>query len=89
MHQDYAFRDYLAWYQTATWIKLRQRWANEDYVNVGSSEDEDTLYDTRTRDGSHVETGLVLDHVVCFLSILYMLFKHCFLCREMLTYRLL
>jgi hypothetical protein len=69
-----------------TRIKLRQRWTDDDYVDVGSSIDEDTTNDTRTQDSSHVELGPVLDRVVCFLSTLYGFSGHCFF---MLTYRLL
>jgi hypothetical protein len=68
MHKDPTFREYLACYQSVTRIKLHQRWTDEDYMDVGSSGDEDTPYDTRTQDGSHVELGSILDHVVCFLA---------------------
>jgi hypothetical protein len=68
MDTDRAYRIYLGWYQQATRIKLRQRWTNDDYVDGGSSDDEDTMYDTRTREGSHVEQGPILDRVVCCLS---------------------
>jgi hypothetical protein len=71
MHTDLAFREYLAWYQRVMWIKLHQRWTDDDYTDVGSSADEDTPYDMRTWEGSHVELGPVLDHVVCFVSTLY------------------
>jgi hypothetical protein len=60
MHRDSAFRDYLAWYQSVKRIKLHQRWTDVDYVGVGSSGDEDTPYDTRTWDGSHVELAQLL-----------------------------
>jgi hypothetical protein len=63
MHTDRAFRAYLGWYHRVTCIKLCQRWIDDDYVNGGSSDDEDTIYDTRSRKGSHVELGPVLDHV--------------------------
>jgi hypothetical protein len=77
-HTDKAFREYLAWYQRITHIKLRERWTNDDYAEGGSSVNEDTTHDTRTREGSHVELGPVLDHVVCFLSTLYAFLEHCF-----------
>jgi hypothetical protein len=66
MHTDRAFRTYLGWYHQATCIKLRQRWTNDDYTDGGSSDDEDTVYDARTREGSTIEQGPVLDHVVCY-----------------------
>jgi hypothetical protein len=57
----------------ATRIKLHQRWTDDDYADGGSSDDEDTVYDTRTQEGSHVEQGPVLEHVVCCLSTLFRL----------------
>jgi hypothetical protein len=78
MHTDRAFREYLAWYQRVTRIKLHQRWIDDDYAEGGSSTDEDTAYDTHTLEGSHVELGPILDRVVCFLSTLYRFFKRCF-----------
>jgi hypothetical protein len=71
MHQGSTFREFLAWYQSVTRIKLCERWTDEDYAGIGSFEDKDTPYDTHNQDGSHVVLGPVLDHVVCFLSILY------------------
>jgi hypothetical protein len=52
-------------------IKLRQHWTDDDYADGGSFDDKDTVYDTRTREGSHVEHGLILDRVVCCLSTLF------------------
>jgi hypothetical protein len=71
MHTDRAYRTYIRWYQRATCIKLRQCWTNDDYADGGSSDDEDTMYDTRTREGSHVEQGHILDRVVCYLLTLF------------------
>jgi hypothetical protein len=71
MHTDRAFRTYLGLYHQATCIKLRQRWTDDDYADDGSSNDEDTIYDTRTWEGSHVEQGPVLDRVVCCLVTLF------------------
>jgi hypothetical protein len=71
MHTDRAYRTYLGWYQRATCVKLRQRWTDDDYANGGSSNDEDTMCDTRTMKGSHVEQGPVPDRVVCFLLTLF------------------
>jgi hypothetical protein len=85
-HTNRAFREYLAWYQRVTRIKLCQQWTNDGYANVGSFTDEDTTHDTRTQEGSHVEMGSVLERVGCFLSTLYDFFEHCFF---MLKYRLL
>jgi hypothetical protein len=67
MHTDRAYITYLGWYQRATRIKLHQRWTDDDYVDDGSSDDEDTVYDMRTREDSHVEQGPVLDRVICYL----------------------
>jgi hypothetical protein len=52
---------------------MRQCWTDDDYTDGGSSSDEDTVYDTRTREGSHVEQGPVLDRVVCYLPTLFCL----------------
>jgi hypothetical protein len=41
-------------------------WTNDDYADGGSFDDEDTIYDTRTQEGSHVEQGPVLNCVVCW-----------------------
>jgi hypothetical protein len=71
MHTDRAYRTYLEWYQRAMRVNLRQRWTDENYADSGSSDDEDTVYDTRTWEGSHVEQGPVLDHVVCRLPTLF------------------
>jgi hypothetical protein len=71
MHTDRAYRTYLGWYQWATRVKLRQRWTDEDYVDSGSSNNEDTVYDMHTQEGSHVEQGLILDRVVCCLLTLF------------------
>jgi hypothetical protein len=57
MHTNRAFRTYLGWYHWVTRIKLRRRWTDDDYVDGGSPDDEDTIYDTHTQEGSHVELG--------------------------------
>jgi hypothetical protein len=67
MHTDRAFRTYLGWYLQATHIKLCQRWTDDDYADGGSSDDEDTMYNTRTWEGSHVVLGPVLDSVYAVL----------------------
>jgi hypothetical protein len=65
-------------------IKLR---TDDDYADDSSSTNEDTTYNTRTREGSHVELGLVLDRVVCLLWTLFCLsnsisfYKHINYCR--------
>jgi hypothetical protein len=71
MHTDRAYRTYLGWYQWATRVKLRQCWTDEDYTEGRSFDDEDTVYDTRTWEGSHVEQGPILDRVVCCLPTLF------------------
>jgi hypothetical protein len=73
MHTDRAFRTYLGWYHRATHIKLRQCWTDDDYTDGGSSDDEHTIYDTCTREGSHVEQDPVPDRVVCCLMTLLLL----------------
>jgi hypothetical protein len=55
MHTDKAFITYHGWYQQTTRIKLRQRWTNDDYVDGGSFDNEDIVYDVRTREGSTIE----------------------------------
>jgi hypothetical protein len=75
MHTNRAYRTYLGWYQRATRIKLRQRWTDGDYADGGSSDDEDTVYDMRPREGSHVEQGPVLNRVICCLLTLFHLCK--------------
>jgi hypothetical protein len=69
MHRDSAFREYLEWFQSVTRTKLRQRWTDVDYAEIGSLDDDNSTYDTHTHVGSHVQLALVLDHVVSFLSI--------------------
>jgi hypothetical protein len=71
MHNDRAYRTYLGWYQRATRIKLRQRWTDDDYADDGSSDNEDTVYETRIWEGSHVEQGPILNRVVCCLPTLF------------------
>jgi hypothetical protein len=71
MNTNRAYRTYLGWYQRATRVKLRQRRIDDDYVDGGSSNDEDTMYDTRTWEGLHVEQGPILDCVVCYLLTLF------------------
>jgi hypothetical protein len=55
MHQDSLFRQYLQWYHGATQTKLWQRWTDADYAEGASSNDEETVYDTRTHASSHVK----------------------------------
>jgi hypothetical protein len=71
MHTDRAYIKYLGWYQRATRIKLCQHWTDDDYADSGSSDDEDTVYDMHTQEGSHVEQGPVLGCVVCCLPTLF------------------
>jgi hypothetical protein len=85
MHTDRAFRTYLGLYHQASRIKLRQRWTDNDYADDGSSDDEDTIYDTRTQEGSHVEQGPVLDRVVCCLVTLFRFCNEMFLSFEIST----
>lgn len=64
MHRESEFRNYLAWYHGATRYRLRQAWTQDDYADIDSSDDDNTAYDIRTREGSQVELGPVLDRVV-------------------------
>jgi hypothetical protein len=54
----------LAWYHSATWYKLHQKWTGDDYAEIASMNDEDTIYDTRAREGTAVEIAPILDRVV-------------------------
>jgi hypothetical protein len=62
-HSRANFRQYLAWYHSATRYKLRQKWMGDDYADIASSKDEDTSYDIRTREGTVVEIAPILDRV--------------------------
>ena len=61
---NHEFRRYQAWYQRATWCRLRLQWTEADYADIESSDDEDTAYDQSTRAGRQVKAGLILDRVV-------------------------
>jgi hypothetical protein len=63
-HSRANFRQYLAWYHSATRYKLRQKWMGDDYADIASSKDEDTSYDIRTRECTVVEITPILDRVV-------------------------
>ena len=63
-HSNASFRGYLSWYHTATRYRLRQQWTDVDYADLASSEDEDTAYDRRAREGTVVEAAPILDRVV-------------------------
>ena len=54
MHREALFREYVGWFQSVARTKLCQRWTDADYADMGDSDDDNTLYDTRTREGSHV-----------------------------------
>jgi hypothetical protein len=47
--------------------RLRLQWTEADYVDIESSEDEDTVYDHTTHVGRQVEAGRILDRVICHL----------------------
>ena len=64
MHRQALFREYVGWFQSVARTKLCQRWTDADYANMGDSDDDNTLYDTRTREGSHVQLAPILDRVV-------------------------
>jgi hypothetical protein len=46
------------------WYKLRQKWTGDDYAEIASSDDEDTIYDTCAREGTIVEIAPILDRQV-------------------------
>ena len=56
-HTNNEYRRYQTWYQGATHSRLRVQWTQDDYADIRSSDDEDTVYDQSTRAGRHVETG--------------------------------
>jgi hypothetical protein len=58
------FRAYLTWYHTTTRYRLRQRWTHDDYTDIASSDDENSTYDVRGREGRAVQLGPILDRVV-------------------------
>ena len=58
------YRRYQAWYQGVTRTKVRGQWANIDYSDIDSSDDEETAYDQSTIVGRQVEATPILDRVV-------------------------
>lgn len=48
----------------ATRTKLKKQWAQDDYADIQSSDDEDTQFDQATRGGTVVEAAPILDRVV-------------------------
>ena len=67
-HTNREFRWYQAWYQRATRCRLRVQWTEDDYADIESSDDEDTMYDQSTHVGRQVEVGPILDRVVSQLA---------------------
>ena len=67
MHRGTTFRAYLAWFHGVTRYRLRQAWTRDDYAEIQSSDDENTPYDIRTREGQDVEVAPILDRVVRIL----------------------
>ncbi|CAN6215829.1 unnamed protein product [Urochloa humidicola] len=63
IHTNARFCEYLTWYHSATRYKLRQRWTGADYADIASSDDDDTTYDRRCREGNVVELAPILDRV--------------------------
>ena len=61
MHRNSVFREYLSWYHGVTRYRLRPAWTQDDYTDIGSSNDDYTVYDDRTRVGTQVETAPILD----------------------------
>ncbi|CAN6356848.1 unnamed protein product, partial [Urochloa humidicola] len=62
-HSNANFRAYLDWLHSATRCKLRQKWTTDDYADIASSDDDDTRYDKRCREGTQVEIAPILDRV--------------------------
>uniref|UniRef100_K3YLZ9 Aminotransferase-like plant mobile domain-containing protein n=1 Tax=Setaria italica TaxID=4555 RepID=K3YLZ9_SETIT len=48
---------------SATRHRLREAWTQDDYAEIQSSDDEDTVYDQSTRAGRQVEAGPILDRM--------------------------
>ena len=44
--------------------KIKERWSGQDYAEMGSSEDEDMVFDKATRKGTAVEMAPLLGRVV-------------------------
>jgi hypothetical protein len=68
-HNNTNFRAYLTWYHTATRYRLRQRWTEDDYVDIASSDDENNTYNVRGRERRAVELPPILDRVDCSLRL--------------------
>uniref|UniRef100_K3YE39 Aminotransferase-like plant mobile domain-containing protein n=1 Tax=Setaria italica TaxID=4555 RepID=K3YE39_SETIT len=62
-HTNSEYRQYQSWYQGATRHRLMVQWTQDDYTDIQSSDDEDTVYDQSTRAGRQVETGPILDRM--------------------------
>ncbi|XP_034583403.1 protein MAIN-LIKE 1 isoform X2 [Setaria viridis] len=62
-HTNSEYRQYQTWYQGATRHRLRAAWTEDDYADIHSSDDEDTVYDQSTRAGRQVEAGPILDRM--------------------------
>uniref|UniRef100_K4A0S3 Aminotransferase-like plant mobile domain-containing protein n=1 Tax=Setaria italica TaxID=4555 RepID=K4A0S3_SETIT len=48
---------------SATRHRLKAAWTEDDYADIHSSDDEDTVYDQSTRAGRQVEVGPILDRM--------------------------
>uniref|UniRef100_K3ZDL2 Aminotransferase-like plant mobile domain-containing protein n=1 Tax=Setaria italica TaxID=4555 RepID=K3ZDL2_SETIT len=55
-HTNSEYRQYQTWYQGATRHKLRVQWMQDDYADIHSSDNEDTVYDQSTRAGRQGRT---------------------------------
>uniref|UniRef100_K3YRP1 Aminotransferase-like plant mobile domain-containing protein n=1 Tax=Setaria italica TaxID=4555 RepID=K3YRP1_SETIT len=62
-HTNSAYRQYQSWYQGAMRHRLRAAWTEDDYADIHSSDDEDTVYDQSTCAGRQVEAGPILDRM--------------------------
>jgi hypothetical protein len=60
---------------------LLQKWTGDDYTYITSSEDEDTSYDLRAREGTVVDIAPILDRVVStnFNSVLWLNISPCYM----------
>ena len=70
-HTNREYKRYQAWYTTR--CRLRLQWTEDEYTDIESSDDEDTVYDQATHVGRQVEAGPILDRVVSQLPYFSML----------------
>ena len=64
MYRNSMLREYLSWYHGSTRYRLRLAWTQDVYADIGSSNDDYTAYENRTRKETQVEITSILDRVV-------------------------